>query len=504
MDLSGFKKIAHSKTHTTLRHEDGHELKVAHSALSKEQCEQLAKLPVRKYAEGTPDGPVPYISPDPASLATAGQTVDPSSSGQVGAPAPQGQNILSSLAMKGSPGADANVSATSPDVALQRELASEQDPYGLNKMVSDTRSAMQQGHNAIAGIGRAEGQIAKDQADIASSEGHLAMDRARKMSSALQENLNERKAWMEAVADGKINPHHYLDSMDTGHRIMTGIGLFLSGAGQSMHNTAFNPALEMLNKNIDRDIAAQQTNLGIKKSLLEANYKQFGDIGLAADMTRIQMKDAVALQMQAAALKQGNPLAVKQAALAQSKWDVEASQKIQEITQKQVTMKAFQGAQGNPEAMLSALRVLNPAAAKEIEGRYIPGVGMATIPVEQKVRDELAIRNELDQKLSKLERFAKEHEGTTLDRGIVNQGRTLAQDVQDVYRRANGQGVFREGEAKFVNSMISADPTSFWAKGRTLPGYEQIRRGNQVALQNRLRSVGIKPKTFDFSPAGKK
>ena len=41
-----------------------------------------------------------------------------------------------------------------------------------------------------------------------------------------------------------------------------------------------------------------------------------------------------------------------------------------------------------------------------------------------------------------------------LDRATINQGHTLAKTVQDAYRRANGQGVFRESEAEFVNSII--------------------------------------------------
>ncbi len=49
IDWSQFKKVGEDKTHTTLKHADGHELKIAHGALSPEHRKGLSKL---KMAEG--------------------------------------------------------------------------------------------------------------------------------------------------------------------------------------------------------------------------------------------------------------------------------------------------------------------------------------------------------------------------------------------------------------------------------------------------------------------
>lgn len=54
LDLKRFKKIASDKKSTTMKHDDGHELTIAHSALSKNLLGQLSKLPM-VYAEPQDD-----------------------------------------------------------------------------------------------------------------------------------------------------------------------------------------------------------------------------------------------------------------------------------------------------------------------------------------------------------------------------------------------------------------------------------------------------------------
>jgi len=50
LDYKKFKKISGDKHHTILAHPDGHEIKVAHSGLSKDMRKQLDAIP--KMAEG--------------------------------------------------------------------------------------------------------------------------------------------------------------------------------------------------------------------------------------------------------------------------------------------------------------------------------------------------------------------------------------------------------------------------------------------------------------------
>ena len=85
-DLSRFKKVSSDAKSTTMRHSNGHEVKIVHSALSPAMRAQVDSLPtaeapvkaarggmVKKYANGTPDAPVAADpqAMDPASPATA-------------------------------------------------------------------------------------------------------------------------------------------------------------------------------------------------------------------------------------------------------------------------------------------------------------------------------------------------------------------------------------------------------------------------------------------------
>lgn len=59
MDMSRFSKVSADKDHTILKHDDGHEIKINHHALSKSYRKQLEKLPM---ADG---GKVPQPKPSP-------------------------------------------------------------------------------------------------------------------------------------------------------------------------------------------------------------------------------------------------------------------------------------------------------------------------------------------------------------------------------------------------------------------------------------------------------
>jgi hypothetical protein len=157
-----------------------------------------------------------------------------------------------------------------------------------------------------------------------------------------------------------------------------------------------------------------------------------------------------------------------------------------------------QGSQGSdPESQyqnrMQNMRILNPDLGKDMENKYLPGVGVSRVPVPDKLREELTARSDLSDKLAKLELFSREHSGTVLDKATINEGTTLARNAQDAYRRANAQGVFREAEKDFVEKSINSDPTSFFAKYRTLPGYQTTRKLNNDTIKQFYHAYGIKP-----------
>lgn len=68
LDLKKFKKVKSDKKSTTMRHEDGHELRIAHQSLSPKMREQMAALPMAEGGEvaGNPQSPPPVFAEDDA------------------------------------------------------------------------------------------------------------------------------------------------------------------------------------------------------------------------------------------------------------------------------------------------------------------------------------------------------------------------------------------------------------------------------------------------------
>lgn len=98
------------------------------------------------------------------------------------------------------------------------------------------------------------------------------------------------------IATQKIDPRRFVSNMSTLDKIGTSIGLILGGMGAGLTGGE-NVVVKQLNNYIDQDILAQRAELGKKQSLLEANYKDLGNINEAMMMTKAMMNDSLAMQM---------------------------------------------------------------------------------------------------------------------------------------------------------------------------------------------------------------
>lgn len=121
----------------------------------------------------------------------------------------------------------------------------------------------------------------------------------------------ERQAFQQDIKDTHIDPNHYLGSMDTGQKILTGISLALGGLGGGAHGQ--NAAADFLNNQINRDIDAQKANLGTKETLLSANLKRYQNMRDAIDMTRLMMNDTAKSKVEEISARAASPLAQQRA-----------------------------------------------------------------------------------------------------------------------------------------------------------------------------------------------
>lgn len=318
----------------------------------------------------------------------------------------------------------------------------------------------------------------------------------------------ERQKFMKDIADNHIDPQHYMHERGTQGRVMTGIGILLGGMGAGIAHEAKNPVLEQMNLQIDRDINAQMQNMGARKSLLEANLKQFGNLKDATDMTRVMMGDILANQIKGVAAKTQGALAKAEADKAAGAIMTTNAELVKGIATRKMLLKAMGqgGGGGSAQAgapaqpgqyesqMLNQLDILDPKRAEALRKRFVPGFsGFADVDVPEKVRDKIEAQQNFDEKMQKLRDFAKRNQGTVINRAIVEEGKVLAKEAQGAYRVKSQGGVFKESEKKFIDSMIPDDPTEFMSAIRTDPQYRTVQESNRKELNNTLKNIGIKP-----------
>ncbi len=156
---------------------------------------------------------------------------------------------------------------------------------------------------------------------------------------------------MDDYKAGHVDPSRFLSSQTTGQRIMTGIGLILGGMGGGILGQE-NPALKMLNAQIDRDIKAQETELGKKDNLLTANFRQYGNIKDAAQMTEVMQTDILKNQIAESAAKSQDPIVKARAKQAIGELDMKNANLLSQIAMRR-TLSGSAG--GDPATKLRML-----------------------------------------------------------------------------------------------------------------------------------------------------
>lgn len=284
MFLKNFKKMSSDKQSTTLKHGDGHELKIAHKGLSKKMRDDLEKLPL--HFDGGGDVPKPGATPTPPTddkpqapvVINVGQpqgtpapppqvTPVPQSAQQTPAPAPQSTPVAPPTAAPQPPdqeGAapdptqEAPMDPSSPQQATQDTAPSNAgSPPDNNSAPPETSTQQAQRQVAAQGLTPADPDYQK-----------------KVFSQAL--NSEDGKFYQE-LASGKIQPKTYQDLFDDkktwyGKAGML-FGMMLSGAGSGLAHQP-NAMLHMMDQQISNDLEAQKATKQNAQSMLQ-KYQQY-------------------------------------------------------------------------------------------------------------------------------------------------------------------------------------------------------------------------------------
>lgn len=177
------------------------------------------------------------------------------------------------------------------------------------------------------------------------------------------ERLDREQAdYQKLLLDGKVDPKRYFNDMGTGKRVKTAIALILGGIGAGLTRGP-NLALQLIDKAVDNDIAAQKAELGKTETLLNLNMRKYGNAQAAEAATRLQYNTALQTQLQAAQAKATSGAAAAHLNLGLANLQQQAVQLRMSIAQKMGQMHSLgagTGEGGIPEGQEPASLLLDP------------------------------------------------------------------------------------------------------------------------------------------------
>lgn len=229
------------------------------------------------------------------------------------------------------------------DKLLQQQIQQQQEALNAGQSAGKDVANIQQGEaDALSGLPTPNDIFAKYQASDAKLQ--------------------------QSVAEGKVDPQHFVHSMGTGSKILTGLGMVLSGMGSA---TAGQPnyALGVVNDAITRDVDAQKNDQSRKMNLWKMNRELMGSDMAANLATQNQIKAGVVAKLQAAQTKAQLP---QEKLRAQMAIDSLQQEMLQNNMRRGLLMQGTQGGAGGSgrstadPAMLVPEMVKDPAQQKGV------------------------------------------------------------------------------------------------------------------------------------------
>ena len=376
LNLSKMKKIATDGKSTTFQHPDGHEMRIAHSALSALQRKQIEKLPIHKYAEGTDsagsDSPNAYPGlNEPQTKPQFSETTYPtggaglSMSDIYNQVNPHVQNQVSDQPVKEEPyddglpvpeflkkseskvpklgesepipyaekESDNQGTATDADAEKIKEFMKLSSAGGTEDNPDYQESeTIPSRKNYVTPITNSEHDIARNIAQNDDNSGNGLPSQSKyviPLDQKLAENqsdLNQQyrilhganMRYENEVRSKTIDPNHFYAQQGTGQKIANAVGLLFSGVGSAMAHQP-NLAYHALNEAINRDIDAQKNDQSQSMNLWKMHHEALKD-GIAATLlTRSNMLTDAKIKMDEMIGNLPSPMAAQKVKLEQAK-----------------------------------------------------------------------------------------------------------------------------------------------------------------------------------------
>lgn len=364
-----------------------------------------------------------------------------------------------------------------------------------------------------------------------------------------QNNINKLWAESEALGKKKIEPNRAWSNLPTGNKILGAIGMFI-GAGGTRKGGA-NPAVETINRFIDRDIQAQEfdiknqsSSIEARRGLLQERIKQFGNNELARAAAKKDYLDVVENQVKAVVANNASDrtkLAADEllANLQEKKnavidqFNMLNDQRARQIAAQQAAAQAAANAKlyedykarrdsllkVNEERIKAGLAPLdptqlagvktydyqpsNPEFAKNAGERTIslntdPFTGKPLANPQQftaktsddakKLKESQEAYDRIMSNAQKIQDLRKRYEGGTVDRNAVAVAKVYRQNIVGAIKKMDELGTLDKGVENYVDTLLPEDPMEYSPTGSTDTKIQGFKDSVASDFQGKLRT----------------
>lgn len=249
-----------------------------------------------------------------------------------------------------SPATDAVATSQAPTDSYAQSI--DQEQQAINEGFDTREKGINQLAQAEGRLGAEQAQHLDEQAKYQQNIRNVAVQNMDFANQELNNLINDQK-------DNHIDPNRYWNNKSTVGQISTGIGLILGGIGGGLLHQE-NPALKMLNDNINRDIQAQLADQNNKRTMVAAYSELFGNVKEGAEFAKLASQALVEDQLKSAAAKAQSPIAKANAMQALGELQQQKAQSIQQFAVRRAMAQGLGGpnAEQDPASALRRAQAL--------------------------------------------------------------------------------------------------------------------------------------------------
>lgn len=438
-----------------------------------DQGDQLAA-----EATANPDLPAPLV-PD------EGASPSPLPTGSVAASPPGEGAAISPASSPGVPSSveqQATASTPTPEAATPEA----QPPQGQTA-VPNTTGGLQKAEKSLQAGASAEAKAGRDEAKAHQEAAAAIAKLPTSQDITKQRNASDEK--FQKMIRG-VDPDRYLNNRSTGTRIAQGIAMLIGGIGSGLTGQA-NPAMKFIDDSINNDIEAQKNEQGKAMNMWKMAREASGSDQQATLEERnrlLSIAKEKALQAQS-----GANGAIAQARLAPGILGID-----KEIAQNNWMLGRVRGGASGTEAQhvndIETMKQVHPELAKEMEGKYIPGIGVARRPVGPDDIKELTNYDALGKRINEAIHFQKTEAGSlgTFPGSAAN---ARAQNIQNSIAAELNKlyGLNRLTETEYHNFMQQIPNPGSFRSSASLAKLGDLQGQLEDRKQSVLTGLGVTP-----------